>query len=97
MAYFMEHFLFVQNWNLRNYLNDIIKVCGYYYSSDGIFTSQLILTKDWDLVKRYLFFMIRNHQYENFQVDYPDCIDDYLPEGFPLNTSDFDRVMWYFN
>ena len=24
---------------------------------------QLVVTKDWDLVKRYLFFMIRNHQY----------------------------------
>ena len=63
-----------------------------YYESDGIFTSQLIVTKDWDLVKRYLFFMIRNHQYENFQADYSHSLDDYLLKNFPVDTSDFDPL-----
>ena len=39
-------------------------------STDCLPFSQLIVTKDWDLVKRYLFFMIRNHQYANAFLRY---------------------------
>ena len=31
---------------------------------------QTIVTKDWDLIKRYMFFMIRNHQYQYLNLMY---------------------------
>lgn len=32
--------------------------------------TQLMLSRDWDLLKRYFFFMIRNHQYKGSSFVY---------------------------
>ena len=52
----------------RFYLSD------FYYGSMGRLPlyphTQLIISRDWDLLKRYFFFMIRNHQYKGSKFIY---------------------------
>ena len=45
---------------------------------------QLIVTKDWDLVKRYLFFMIRNHRYDGAVMGFSSEKEDYVNNKKPL-------------
>jgi hypothetical protein len=53
------------------------KLCNSFFYSRGrmgflssYLHSQLIISKDWDLLKRYFFFMIRNHQYKGSKFMY---------------------------
>jgi len=61
--------------------SDLTGINERFYLKDGRYTSgmfraelyphiQLIISRDWDLLKRYFFFMIRNHQYKNSKFIY---------------------------
>ena len=84
--YIPQVYFMARNWNkIEDLYHGTLLICAelepeelrykYYVTQEfdeaRFMTSQFIVTKDWDLVKKYLFFMIRNHQYENYYVDYP--------------------------
>ena len=54
---------------------------------------QTIATQDWDLIKRYLFFMIRNHQYEYADLVYFEDKNNLDPDyEEPIFMSDSDTT-----
>jgi hypothetical protein len=54
---------------------------------------QTIATQDWDLVKRYFFFMIRNHQYEHAEIVYFEDENNLDPDHEnPIFISDVDTI-----
>src|SRR5690554_3162909 len=53
----------------RLYLKDS-RYCGGFSRPTPYPHTQLIISKDWDLIKRYMFFMIRNHQYQYLNLMY---------------------------
>jgi len=54
---------------------------------------QTIVTQDWDLVKRYFFFMIRNHQYEYADIVYFEDKNNLDPDyEEPIFVSDVDTI-----
>ena len=106
-SYIPEIYFMMCNWNrIGNSYYGTLAICAeldpeelrYRYTTawnDNGFqfdASQLILTKDWDLIKKFLFFMIRNHQYEYCMIDYPYTRDYYFERKskFPFLPDDLD-------
>lgn len=54
---------------------------------------QTIATRDWDLVKKYFFFMIRNHQYEHAEIVFFEDENNLDPDHEnPIFISDVDTI-----
>ena len=61
---------------------------GNYYNDSNVIPDivpflQIITTKDWDLVKRYLFFMVRNHQYKESSIGFSKLPELYINNRVP--------------
>jgi len=65
----LEHLGSIVNLNEKFYLKDGHYIGG--FSRPPLYPhTQLIISRDWDLLKRYFFFMIRNHQYKGSNFIY---------------------------
>ena len=73
---------------------DLDEIRSYFYHNiSGGFVEtfpfiQTITTKDWDLVKKYMFFTVRNQTYRNFTIDFNISYKEVIPDKVPeyLNT-----------
>jgi len=77
----------LEDFRSKFFYTELQELSPWFFSNYGFPYLQTITTQDWDLVKRYFFFMIRNHQYkhaelvhylrqlENGSYYYPDFAD----------------------
>lgn len=66
----LEHKGNLTDINERFYLKNSHYSFGLFDRTDLCPHTQLIISRDWGLLKRYFFFMIRNHQYKNSEFVY---------------------------